>query len=158
MRLQIVISTIAALLITAEPMCAASDVAIVVNKANTGADGMTAKQLKQIFSGEKARWADGQKIQTLATGAAEPEHKVAIQFLFGMSEAEYQKYCLHAVFVGTPQAVPRDSGASSAVLNLVALIPGAIGFVRADLVNATVKVVKIDGLGPGDAGYALAGK
>jgi len=139
-------------------MCAADGVAIIVNKANTGADGMTAKQLKQIFSGEKARWTDGQKIQTLATGVAEPEHKGAIQFLFGMSEPEYQKYCLHAVFVGTPQAVPRDSGASSAVLNLVALIPGAIGFVRADLVNGTVKVVKIDGLGPGDAGYVLAGK
>jgi hypothetical protein len=67
---------------------------------------------------------------------------VAIKFLFGMNEPDYQKYCLHATFVGTPQLVPRDSGTSQAVLNFVAL----------------VKVVKIDGLGPGDAGYPLTDK
>jgi ABC-type phosphate transport system substrate-binding protein len=132
-------------------------VAIIVNKGNS-VDAMTAKQLKQIFAGEKSRWADGQKIQTLATGAATPEHKVAIKFLFGMNEPDYQKYCLHATFVGTPQLVPRDSGTSQAVLNFVALIPGAIGFIRADLAGSSVKVVKIDGLGPGDAGYPLTDK
>jgi ABC-type phosphate transport system substrate-binding protein len=135
----------------------AADVAIIVNKGNS-VDAMTAKQLKQIFAGEKARWADGQKIQTLATGAATPEHKVAIRFLFGMSEPDYQKYCLHATFVGTPQLVPRDSGTSQAVLNFVALIPGAIGFIRADLAGSSVKVVKIDGMSPGDAGYPLTDK
>lgn len=132
-------------------------VAIVVNKGNS-IDGLTSKQLSQIFSGEKARWADGQKIQTLATSATEPGHKLAIQVLFGMSEADYQKYCIHANFVGNAQQVPRDSGTSEAVLNFVKLIPGAIAFVRADAVNPSVKVIKVDGMGPGDPGYPLAAK
>jgi len=131
-------------------------VAIVVNKANS-IDTLSAKQLKLIFSGEQAHWGDGQKIQTLATSPMEPEHKVAIQFLFGMSEADYQKYAIHATFVGNAQQVPRDSGSSQGVLKFVGLIPGAIGFVSADSVNPSVKIVKIDGMAPGDPGYPLTG-
>ncbi len=68
-----------------------------------------------------------------------------------MSEPDYQKYCLHANFVG-------DSAIGSAGLRNIAggaefgaLIPGAIGFVRA-IWWPGVKVVKIDGMSPGDAG------
>jgi len=132
------------------------DVAIIVNKANP-VETLSPKELKQIFSGEKARWADGVKIETFATGAVSPDHKSAIQFLFGMNEPDYQKLCMHAYFVGTPQAVPRDSGSSQAVLNLVKTTPGGIGFVRADLVDPSVRVVRIGGKAPGEAGYLLAG-
>jgi ABC-type phosphate transport system substrate-binding protein len=131
------------------------DVAIVVNKANK-TDSISAKDLKQIFAGEKTRWPDGSKIQTLATAAAMPEHKVAIQFLFGMSEPEFQKYCIHASFIGEPQKVPPDSGASAQVLNLVQVIPGAVGFVRASLATPAVKILKVDGHAPGEAGYPIS--
>jgi len=132
----------------------AVSVAFIVNKTNP-ADTLPAKQLKQIFNGEKARWPNGEKIHTMATGAATPEHKVAIPFLFGMDEAEYQKYCIHANFVGTPQQFPADFGSSQQVLNFVSSLPGGIGFIRADAVTAAVKILKIDGKGPGDPGYAL---
>ena len=158
MRTLITLTLLAVLAPAPESRAAGSGaVAIVVNKGNA-VEALTAKQLQQIFSGEKARWADGQKIQTLATSAADPGHKVAIQFLIGMSEPEYQKYCIHANFVGNAQQVPRESGSSEAVLNLVKLIPGAIAFVRTDAVNPAVKVVKVDGMTPADPGYPLAAK
>jgi ABC-type phosphate transport system substrate-binding protein len=159
MRFRSVVSTIVIFAAGATSISAGGGpgtVAIVVNKANS-IDDLSSKQLKQIFSGEKVRWTDGQKIQTLATSAASPEHRLAVQFFFGMNESEYQKYCMHATFVGTPQLIPRDSGTSQGVLNFVALIPGAIGFVRADLVTANVKVLKIDGVAPGDEAYPLGG-
>jgi ABC-type phosphate transport system substrate-binding protein len=134
-----------------------SDVAIVVNKANK-ADSISAKELKQIFAGEKTRWPDGGKIQTLAPSAAAPEHKTAVRFLFGMTEPDYQKYCIHAAFVGEPQKVPRDSGEPAKVMALVSVIPGAVGFVRAGLVTPAVKVLKVDGMGPGDPGYPISGE
>jgi ABC-type phosphate transport system substrate-binding protein len=160
MKPAIALSVLALLLANARTAAAGGDdVAIVVNKANK-IETISAKDLKQIFSGEKPRWPDGGKIQTLATSAAMPEHKTAIQFLFGMSEPEYQKYCIHASFVGEAQKVPRESGASLAVLNLVAVIPGAVGFVRAGLVSpgASVKIVRIDGKAPGEPGYPLSGE
>jgi hypothetical protein len=45
-----------------------------------------------------------------------------------------------------------------AVLNLVAVIPGAVSFVRASMVTPVVKILKIDGKAPGDAGYPLSGE
>lgn len=147
------ISILAALLGTPATISAgatAPEVVIVVNK-NNKIEAVSARQLKAIFSGEKARWPDGEKIQTLATAADAPEHRAAIRFLFGMSEAEYQKYCIHANFVGNPQAVPRASGPSKAVVNLVGLIPGAIGFASADAINPNVRVLHIDGGSIGDA-------
>ena len=160
MRLTLALCLIALALGTAAATfagSAANDVAIIVNKANK-VETISAKDLKQIFTGEKARWPDGSKIQTLAPSATMPEHKPAIRFLFGMSEPEFQKYCIHASFVGEAQRAPRDSGASSAVIGLVAVIPGAVGFVRAGAVTPTVKIVKIDGMAPGDAGYPLTGE
>jgi ABC-type phosphate transport system substrate-binding protein len=134
-----------------------TDVAIVVNKANK-TDTISSKDLKQIFAGEKTRWPSGGSIVTLATGAAAPEHKTAIRFLYGMSEPDYQKYCIHAAFVGEAQKVPRDSGESARVVGLVSVIPGAVGFVRAALVTAAVKVLKVDGMSPGDPGYPISGE
>ena len=160
MRLRLVTSKIAALVAGAALISAAAGppgaVAIVVNKGNS-VETLSAKELKQIFTGEKTHWMDGQKIQTLATGAATPEHKVAIQFLFGMNEADYQKYCLHATFAGTARPVPMEAATSQAVLNYVALIPGAIGFIRADLASPNAKVIKVDGMAPGDPGYPIEG-
>lgn len=129
-------------------------VAIIVNK-NNPVESMTVKQLKQIFTGEKTRWPNGDRIQTMAAGAATPEHKAAIPFLFGMEEAEYQKYCLHANFVGTPQIFPADFGSSATVQKFVSTINGSIGFVSAEAVSPAVKVVKIDGKSPGEPGYPM---
>jgi ABC-type phosphate transport system substrate-binding protein len=154
------VAAIAVLFLAAQATIAVGgpgDVAIIVNKANK-LDALSSKDLKQIFAGEKTHWPDGAKVQTLAPNASEPGHKPGVQFLFGMSEPDYQKYCIHAVFVGTPQAVPRDSGPSATVVSLVGLVPGAIAFVRADVVTANVKVLKIDGMAPGDPGYPLAAK
>jgi ABC-type phosphate transport system substrate-binding protein len=131
------------------------DVAVVVNGANR-MDSISSKDLKQMFAGEKTRWPDGGKVQLLATNSAMPEHKIAIRFLFGMSEAEYEKYCLHASFAGEAQKAPRDAGPSISVAGMVAALPGALGFVRAGFVIAGVKVLKIDGLKPGDPGYPLS--
>jgi ABC-type phosphate transport system substrate-binding protein len=132
-------------------------VAIIVNK-NNPVDSVPVKQLKQYFSGDKSRWPNGDKVHTMATGAATPEHKVAIPFLFGMDEAEYQKYCIHANFVGTPQIFPADFGSSATVIRFVSTLAGGIGFVNGEAVTPAVKVLKIDGKAPGEPGYPITGK
>ncbi len=155
MRLKKALSTIAALLATL-PVSGGEPVAIIVNKASS-VDTLTARDVKQIFSGAKKRWPDGQKITTLGPGPDAPEHAEAVQFLFGMSETEYRKHCIQATFTGNTDDVPKEYGSSQAAANLVQVIPGAIAFVRADAVNANVKLVKIDNKAPGDPGYPLSG-
>jgi hypothetical protein len=60
------------------------------------------------------------------------------------------------------QNVPRRSSpraenriSSGMALDLVVAIPGSISFTRADAVTNDVKVIRIDGLLPNDAGYPL---
>ena len=156
----IVVSMIAGLLIAGIAVSGGSSpvaVAIIVNK-NNPTDQVSAKMLRQIFSGDKTRWPDGQKISTLGPTADATEHEPAVHFLFGMSEPEYRKRCLQASFTGNQETVPKEYGSSIAVINLVEVIPGAIAFVRADLVNPKVKMVRIDGMAPGDTGYPLTVK
>jgi ABC-type phosphate transport system substrate-binding protein len=44
---------------------------------------------------------------------------------------------------------------SDALLNFVSSTPGAIGYVRASEANDSVKILKVDGVAPGDAAYKL---
>jgi hypothetical protein len=66
MRLPRLLSTMAVLATAAGLIYAGGSpgaVAIVVNKANS-VETLTAKQLKQVFAGEKPRWPDGQKVSS----------------------------------------------------------------------------------------------
>ena len=142
MRLKTALSTIAVLSATF-PLSggAPSAVAIIVNKGSS-IDTLSARDVKQIFSGVKKRWPDGQKIVTLGPGPDTPEHAEAVQFLFGMSETEYRKFCIQASFTGNADEVPKEYASSQAAANLVQVIPGAIAFVRADAVGPNVKLVR----------------
>jgi len=148
-----------AILITTLAATAAAppDPIVIIVHKTAAVDSLSTKQLKEIFFGGKTRWPNGQPIQTLSTSPDTQEHAAAIQFLFGMTEAEYEKYVLQANFTGKGAEVPRDAGSAQAVVNLVGLIPGAISFARVSLVNGRVKVIRIDGLAPGDKGYPLGG-
>ena len=41
------------------------------------------------------------------------------------------------------------------MIKTISNVQGAIGYVRSDEVDASVKVIRVDGLTPGDAGYRL---
>jgi hypothetical protein len=41
------------------------------------------------------------------------------------------------------------------MIKTISNVPGAIGYVRVDEVDASVKVIRVDGLAPGDAGYKI---
>ena len=52
-------------------------------------------------------------------------------------------------------AAPKALPSSAEVLKFVLNVPGAIGYVRASDVDATVKVIHVDGHLPSDKDYAL---
>ena len=41
------------------------------------------------------------------------------------------------------------------MIKFVSFVSGAIGYVRPEEVDASVKVLRVDGLAPGDPGYKL---
>jgi phosphate transport system substrate-binding protein len=129
-------------------------VAIIVQKSNP-VGTLSSSDLKQIFSARRTRWPDGTKIVLLSPAVNLPEHAAAIRFLYGMSEGEYQKYCIQASFTGHGEAVPRVVGSSASVVAAVATQPGSIGFVLSSAANASVKLVAVDGVLPDADAYKI---
>jgi len=81
----------------------------------------------------------------------QPERADAIRLICGLSEADYDKHILFRTFQGSVNIGPRSIQSAAAMLRFVYSAPGAIGYVAADQVDATVKTLRIDGALPGDA-------
>jgi len=132
----------------------ADDLAIVVGK-NSTLDNVTLAELVKLLREEKSKSSDGVKFIVLAREAGSAERSAALKEIYQMTEAEYQKYFLQATFVGAVQAAPKVVSGAAATRQFVAGNSGAIGYVRGSDVDDSVKVVKVDGKSPGDAGYGL---
>ena len=132
----------------------ADALAIVVHRANP-VDTLTAPELRRIFMLETQNWPHGRRITVVLREKGQPERNDAIRIICGISEPDYERHVLLQTFRGTVTRGPRSIQSASLMLRFIFNTPGAIGYVRADQVDASVKVVAIDGLLPGDAKYPL---
>jgi ABC-type phosphate transport system substrate-binding protein len=134
-------------------MAADADIAIVVNKANP-VDSISKIQLRKLLLGEQEKWAGGAKVSVLLRSAG-PERDSVIRVACAMSGLEFEQHFVHANLNGDTVSSPKSLASAIAVRQLVASVPGAIGFVHMSEVNDSVKVIKLDGAAPGDPGYKL---
>ena len=130
-----------------------ADIAIVVNKANPS-DNVTKAQLRKMLLGEQEKWSNGSKVSVLMRSAG-PERDGVLRAVCAMSPVEFEQHFVHANFGGETISTPKSLASAIAVRQLVASLPGAIGFLRLSDVNDSVKVVKLDGAGPGEPAYKL---
>ena len=133
----------------------AQDTLAIITNPGTGQDNLTLPELQKVFRAEKAKAEDGKKFVVVMLGAGKPERECLLREVLKMSEADFTKYYLQATFTGLVAAAPKSLDSAAAMKAFVAATPGAIGYIRAADVDATVKVVKIDGAAPTDAGYKL---
>ena len=137
---------------------ALADNLVIVMAADSTTDGVTAADLAKTFRGEKSRTADGKKFVIVMREPGSGERAAALSQIYNMSEPEYKTYFLQATFTGTVTSAPKNQSSADSMKAFIAKTPGAIGYVWAKDVDASVKVIKIDGKGPGDADYKLNGK
>lgn len=129
-------------------------IAIIVNKTNPVED-LSSSELRRIFMIEKRISPNGRKYQVLMGKPKQAERESVLRIIYRMSEREYSRHFLRAVFTGAVQSAPSQVTGAVAMKRLVARTPGAIGYVRASEIDNSVKVVSIDGQAPGAAGYKL---
>jgi ABC-type phosphate transport system substrate-binding protein len=128
--------------------------AIIVHRSNP-VDNLTFGQLRRIFMLDTQTWPQGRKITVVLREHGQPERADAVRMVCGLSESEYEKHVLLRTFQGSVNIGPRSIQSASGMLNFVYSAPGAIGYVNAGEVNASVKVLRIDGTLPDDPGYPL---
>ena len=129
-------------------------VAFVVHKSSP-LSNVSLDELRKICLMDKTVGPDGQKFKILMREPKQPERDAVLREIFRMSDAEYNRHFLQAVFTGAIQAAPKQIGSSAAVKSFVASTPGAVGYVRGDELDDTVKPLRVNGKLPGAADYPL---
>jgi ABC-type phosphate transport system substrate-binding protein len=133
----------------------ATPIAVIVHE-DVPVDSLSLPELRRIFRGERLFWAGDLTITLLAPPYGSRERKVLLGKIYERgSEAEYQRFWINKLFDKGGQTAPKITGSPQMSADLVREIPGAIALVPADRIPRGVKVLRIDGRRPGEAGYPL---
>ena len=153
-RLRLILLTLAVLLAGQACYAQNSDVAIIVNK-DVPVDNLTFAEVRKVFRGERQFWNSELRVTLLVRAPTARERDVVLKKIYEMSEAQYRQYWISKVFRADIASSPKAVYTSQMTAELVSAIPGAVSFIEANKIPAGFKVVRVDGIKPGDQGYPL---
>ena len=130
------------------------DVAVVVNGDTPVAD-LTLSDVRRLFLGERQYWNAKLPVVLLIRDPAARERDVALRVVYQMTEAQFKQYWVAKIYRAEVTASPKIVYSDNLQYELVSAVPGAIAFVDSRSVHPGVKVVRVDGLLPGDKNYPL---
>jgi len=128
--------------------------AIIVNRDNP-VENMSMTELRTIFLGERSHWPNGRRITLVMMEPGQPERDAVVRDICRMSESDLRRRYLQGLLTGEVLVSPKTLANPVGVRKFVFNVPGAIGYLRPEDVDDTVKVIRIDGHLPGDAEYPL---
>jgi ABC-type phosphate transport system substrate-binding protein len=140
--------------VSTAPRPAWEGLAIVVNPKNPIAN-LTLAQLRSIFLGERKWWTHHRRVLVSTMRRGTPERETVLRVLYRMDDRELDKYFLYQVFKGEASSSTAILRTPADVRKFVGTTPGAVGYLRASDVDDSVKVMRVDGLLPGDDGYPM---
>jgi ABC-type phosphate transport system substrate-binding protein len=137
-------------------LAAARDIALVSNKSNA-VGALTVTDLVKLCKAQTSHWPDGKPVTFVMRSPSDPEMKVVLEKVYGMSQSE-----LNSLIVTSNHGRPAHPAilvatSDDELVNKVASTPGAIGVVDVYSINSSVAVVKIGGKLPLEPGYLLHG-
>ena len=130
------------------------DVAVVVRR-DTPVDDLSFEETRKLFMGDRQYWSSNLRVTLLIRAPAARERDVVLRIIYGMSEARFRQYWISKIFRLEASSGPKIVYSTDMATELVSAIPGAVAFVYSATVPKGLKVLKIDGLSPGEKGYRL---
>ena len=124
-----------------------ASIIFIVNNENSQSE-LGIGDLRRILLGEVTRWPDGRKITMAMREQGAPERDAVLRLICRMAEADFTRYQLHAAYRGESQTGLKQLDTPMGVRRFVFNVPGAIGYVRADEVDQSVKTIRIVGAVP----------
>ena len=131
-----------------------NDVAIVV-RPDVPVDNLTFAELRRLMLGDRQFWTSNLRVTLLVRAPGAHERDVVLKTIYQMSEAQFRQYWIAKVFRAEAASGPRIVYSNEMATELAAAMPGAVAFIEAPQVPKGLKVLKINGLLPGDKGYPL---
>jgi phosphate transport system substrate-binding protein len=128
--------------------------AIIVNRENP-VENISMAELRTVFLGERSHWPNGRRITLVMMEPGRPERDTLLRDVCRMSESDLRRRYLQGLLTGEVLVSPKTLARSEGVRKFVFNVPGAIGYLRPEDVDDSVKVIRIDGHLPSDAEYPL---
>jgi ABC-type phosphate transport system substrate-binding protein len=131
-----------------------TDIAIVV-RPDVPVDNLSFAELRRLFLGDKQFWSSNLKVTLLVRPPGAREREVVLKTIYQMSDAQFYQYWIAKILRAEAAGAPRIVYSNEMAAELVTAMPGAVAYVLADQVPKGLKVVKINGLLPGEKNYPL---
>ena len=132
---------------------AVKNMAVVVSAGSKLADVPLA-DLTKLCKGTQKAWPDGKNFTLVIKDPESPEMHLVVQKVLGGTTADVKAAIAK---LNESRQVIRIVESDEDLLRTVEAIPGAVGIVDVYAINSAVKVLRVDGKLPFDAGYALKG-
>jgi ABC-type phosphate transport system substrate-binding protein len=130
------------------------DLAIVAHPG-TPVTQLSFPELRQVLKGERQYWTPDLPVVLFVRAPTSAERSAVLDVIYQMSEPQFKQYWIAKQFRAESSTSPKNMRTNELTQQFVTSTPGAIGFMAANDVKAGVKVLKIDGHLPGEAGYKL---
>jgi ABC-type phosphate transport system substrate-binding protein len=131
-----------------------AEIAIVVNKENA-IDDLSMKDLKAIFEMTMQNWKGRDRIQLVLLKSEEMATEIVQKKIYNRSDTAMVMFWRNIQFNSVAK-IPRKWNSSFEVKKVVSKRENSIGYIDADDVDDSVKILSVGGLLPGDEGYPLS--
>jgi hypothetical protein len=133
---------------------AAGDIALVVRR-DVPIDNLSFGEVRKLFVGDRQFWSSNLRVTLLMRAPVARERDIILRTIYQMSEAQFRQYWISKVFRAETASGPKIVYTNEMASQLVAAIPGAVAFMDVSEAPQGLKVLRIDGLLPGEKGYPL---
>jgi ABC-type phosphate transport system substrate-binding protein len=133
------------------PSEARGQIVVIVNPRNPVRD-LSLEELRRLYLGRTTTFRQNQPVILLEQAEI---RRAFYRAALGMNEARVKRHWIGIVFSGETATPPKAIAAADELKRTVAQNTGAIGFLEQTAADPSVKVLTINGLHPGDAGYPL---
>lgn len=128
--------------------------AIIVNRANP-IENLSLAELRAMFLGERSHWPNGRRITLVMMEPGQLERDTVVRDVCRMTESDLRRRYLQGLLTGEVLVSPKTLATPVGVRKFVFNVPGAVGYLRPEDVDDSVKVIRIEGHLPSDAEYPL---
>jgi len=134
-------------------LAAIKNMAVVISAGSKLSDVPLADLVK-MCKGTQKTWPDGKNFILVLKNPEAPEMRVAVQKLFGEAGGDPKTAIAK---LNESHLTVKIVASDEDLLRTVEATPGAVGILDVYSINASVKVLRVDGKLPFDMGYALKG-
>lgn len=130
---------------------------VVVVGVKTNLTDISLAMLRRAFQGEVALTTDGKRLVPLNHAVGSLERVQFDEAVLGLAPSDVGRFWINRR-IRDEAPPPRTLPSADLGVRVVASYPGAITYVSGSAVNASVRILRIDGKLPSDPGYLLAGR